>query len=662
MFALSGQSVAAERFWGRDAHVPDWPRGEEIDARASSHFLKHYWPKLRPEHARPAAAVPADSSVDEVRVFRTDYWHPIHPDTTVEPGGVIEPVVLHAARGESEPFALGIRVVGRSRTVSLEPTAFSSAGKLLPLTSVSNRLMLPYPARAEPGHRPADMVEQQMVLLKPPENRWVFPANTTMVYVIDFHVPRQQPHGRYFGEIAVMVDDIEVEKIRVSLNILPFNLKTNGFHAGAFGTTYDIWSGGFTGYTEEMMEMDSRYGFNLAGAFFNKGNEIPFVRHSDGSVDVDPADPKFHRFNATMRGLKHFGMGDVAFWNWGASGNVKQFNRVLRAAGFAGIAEPEGKRGFAAICAALKRAEGEYGWPEFVLNPYDEALKDQDATREIIAAVPYVRRASPTTRLYMTEWREGYARLYQSSGTMLSGSQRPRGKETALLKASGEQARLNFDVIGANTLSRAAADLQHRLGGELWHYGGASRLGANARLLYGFVPWIVRAESALMWANYKGDLQGSGWTLHFAMPLDPDGRRNRNTRGPVIPSVQAVAVREGIDDRKYIETLRYYAAVHDSAADLRYLESLAHRVRGLLTNTNRVGGLDNMEASTARASSMARLRAEIRERISALTQASTVPHEEAVGTIQWPGKPVGFRTPHNGEPTAQSGGNYGTPE
>lgn len=613
---------AKPRFRGREAFIPDWRRGDALDEIASAHFLAHYWPQLRPQRYADMVAAPAPPTKDEVRIFSADYWRAVDPDH--EPGPysrTASPIVIRAARGESEPVSIGVRTGGVARTISVATTVLSGSAGRIDAEAATNRVMLPYPARRDPGRRPTDIIEKPMVLLKPPGNRWTFPAATAMAYVVDFHVPIDQPAGEYHGDIIISVDGREHERLPVSLTVLPFSLKTNDFHAGAFGVTYDIWAGGFSGYTEEMIEMDSRYGYNLAGGFFNKGYEVPFVRDADGNVRVDESSPKFRKFDATMKLMRRYGMGDVAFWNWGASGNVSQFNRVLAKAGFPGIETARGRRGFGALCAALKEAEGRYGWPEFVVNPYDEALKDQDATRAIIAAVTEVRRQSPNTRLYMTEWREGYTRLYQSSGLSLHGSKRPREPEMRALAASGELPRLNFHVIGANTLSAAAARLQHRLGGELWHYGGASHQNAQARLVYGFIPWIVRADASLIWANYKGDLRGNGWTLHYMMPLDPQGRKHRDTRGPVIASVRAIAVREGIDDRKYIETLRYYATRYRSEADLRYLDTLQVAARNLLKSTKGVGGIDNIEARVARGADMTTLRRELGARITRLRSA-----------------------------------------
>ena len=84
-----------------------------------------------------------------------------------------------------------------------------------------------------------------------------------------------------------------------------------------------------------------------------------------------------------------------------------------------------------------------------------------------------------------------------------------------------------------------------------WHYTTVPEVGPQARFAYGFKPWIVQAQATLIWATYKGDLDGSGWTLHYLMPEDEDHQAKKLTRGPVVASARAIGTREGIDDRKY---------------------------------------------------------------------------------------------------------------
>jgi glycosyl hydrolase family 123 len=612
------------RFWGRESFTPDWREAELIDDRASQRFLSAYWPGLKQGYDTGGAPGSAESGGEPgLSTFIT-------PTTKVILPGYIptadeaqyEQINLFAARGESEAFSLGIRNLSGVRPVSIEVTDLVNDNVTLPAEIVTNRLVLAYPANMLAGNGQYRPAIRPMVLLKPPENQWAFPPYTTHNYFVDVHVPDDAKAGFYTGQVLVKSSGKLTKSIDLKLEVLPFKLKTNGFHAGAYGTTWDIWEGGFFGYYPEMIEMDSRYGFNMAGGFFNKDGEIPFKRRKSGELVVDVQHPKFWKFNTTMQTLKSHGMGDVAFWNWGASGKVRQFNDVLEKAGVPGIDTEAGKLGFAEMCRAIKLAEKSFNWPELVINPYDEALKDQNATREIIESIPYVRRLSPETRLYMTEWREHYTRLYQSSGKTLNGSQRPRWSEYIRLLASFERPRKNFDVIGSNRLSDDSRDLQDDLGGEYWHYTGVTRMGPQVRYAYGFAPHIVDAEAAMVWANYKGTLDGRGWTLHYVMPDMADGRKRRDTRGPVISSPRAIAVREGIDDRKYIETLKYYAQETNSEKDIQFLKRLQERSREI-ARTDNIGGIENREAIVTQSEVFQLLREELKYRILSLINEET---------------------------------------
>lgn len=545
------------------------------------------------------------------------YWLKVDPFTEINAlGRYTRAAERFAARGESEPFAVATRVTDKGSNIRFSTEAWRRDGQTVAPLDVSIRLMMPFRVRATAGRKPTQMVLEPFVLLAAPDNRWYFPAHYTLTTVVDVHVSLQTEPGLYEFSLRVSSEAGEVEKIPLSLEVLPFTLKVNDFHAGAYGTSFVRRTGGLSGYHPEMIEMDSRFGFNLAGAFFNKGYEIPFRPGADGLLEVDTGSPKFENLNKQMLALRKFGMGDVMFWNWGGSHRPESFNAVLRAAGASGgIETAHGKETFAQVLYAIKQTEKKFGWPEVIVNPYDEALMSQDTVREIIASLPRVRSLSPDTRLYMTEWRTGYTRHYQSSGKQLSGDKRPREKEWQILQQSGEQPIFNFAVIGSNRLDDAARALQDHFGGEYWHYATANYLSAATRFAYGFRPWIQRSEAMLIWANYWGDITRFGWSLHYPLPLEKVSVKDRVGEVPVIPGARAFAVREGIDDRKYIETLRFHAWEQKSVEDLEYLAELQIVSRSLLQNKSSIGGVSNKTGGFTKPFALQEMRSEIKERL-----------------------------------------------
>jgi hypothetical protein len=268
---------------------------------------------------------------------------------------------------------------------------------------------------------------------------------------------------------------------------------------------------------------------------------------------------------------------------------------------------------------AIKEASKKYGWPDMVIGPFDEALDSQDWTRHVIDAMPLVHTLAPEARIYMTEWHNGYTRLYQSSGKTLTGRGRPKGKEYKALVKSGEQPIFNFHVIGANVMDPESRRIQDSFGGEYWNYG-ILHMGPGARFSQGFKTWIIKNEASLFWAGWKQSFDNpAGWTTHWPMPDDPAARKNN--QGLYLASCKGAIGREAIDDRKYIETLRYYAKKKNSQEDLDWLDKeVPPRCKKLAGGFGEMGGRYNVALKIVNANGMQMLRNEIKERIMKLVK------------------------------------------
>ncbi|MFH0939806.1 MAG: hypothetical protein V1899_11100 [Planctomycetota bacterium] len=613
-----------KKFFGRESFIPDWRKAEAIDDVATKRFLERYWSKYKGVHDVGNQGGVPDWVTDKEKAAGVLIW-PVDYDQETLPKTIptadlckLQTMGLYAAQGESEPFAIAVRALDKEAEVSIETSDLIGPGKI-EKADITNRLCLAFEFAFKKNQKQL----QPVIMLKTPENKWKFPPNYTMVYWVDVHVPAEAKPGKYTGQIIVKANGKEAKTIRMEMDVLPFRLKANNYRAGTFNVTFGLWAGGFTGFYEPLMEIDSRYGYNIAGGFYNKGQEIPFKGKFE-TLEVDETHEKFKKFDERMKGLKKYGMGDVLFWNWGASVSgggdkgVAQFNNILQAANSPGIATPEGKKGFAHTLRAIKAGEKKYGWPDMVIGPFDEALGNQDATKEVIAAMPYVHAISPESRVYMTEWHVGYTRLYQSEGETLSGKKRPGdspgGAEYKAL--AGKKPVYNFAVIGANKFDEEARAIQTQFNGEYWNYGIATKGDVQARFIQGFQTWITKHDTSLLWAGYFAlsfDVDG-GWTTHIPMP-DNVGD-TKHTQGPILASVKGAIGRESIDDRKYLETLRFYATEKKSQPDLDWLEKeLSVRCKAMSTGLDKAGGIANIDVFLTNAKEMPKLRLEIRDRI-----------------------------------------------
>lgn len=634
---------AEKKYFGRDAFVPDWRKGDEIDAKASAFFLKRHWSKYRAEHeAGNQGVLPEWIGEEEkkagVVVFPVDYIRQVLPSVIpTKEECQVTAMASFAALGESEPFPIAVRTLARAREVSLDVSDLKGPG-VITAQDITTRLCLafkfgffmPKGSKARLWHKHI----KPAIMFRPPEGKWTFPPNFTMVYWVDVHVPLDAKPGKYSGMIGIRVDGKMVKQIRTSVEVLPFRLKANNYRAGTFGCTGNQLGNGFKGYYEEMMEMDSRYGYGMAAAFKNKSKEIPWIGRLE-KMTLDEKSHLFTRIDEKMNLLKKYGLGDVMFWNIaGADFHARFDAQVKRYTGHS-LKTREGKIGFAHMMRALKAAEKKHGWAEIVINPVDESLDNPDYTRELIAAMPYIHTISPETRIYMTEWKVGYTRLYQSHGETLRGRRRPdKGRKTKeYLGLKGKEPIFNFHVIGANKQDDEARGIQDAFNGEYWNYGILARVSPHARYIQGFKTWITRAEASLLWCGWgcSFDYYPQGkWTSHFLMSELPakTARSKRNTRGPVLASCKAAVAREGIDDRHYVETLRFHATKAGSNADLDFLRNvLPGKCREMATGFAQMGGRYNVGVEVKDTHAMQKLRIEIKDRILKILSRSSAGNE-----------------------------------
>lgn len=108
-------------------------------------------------------------------------------------------------------------------------------------------------------------------------------------------------------------------------------------------------------------------------------------------------------------------------------------------------------------------------------------------------------------------------------------------------------------VWTTNCPSREKATACRKAGKQLWTYGFGHRYVDNAELVrfrLGLVPWVYGATGSFFWANFWNEGE----------PFDPFTVKNADTfslptpHGP-LASLMLKAIREAIDDRRYLVTL-----------------------------------------------------------------------------------------------------------
>ncbi|PCJ51605.1 MAG: hypothetical protein COA79_25760 [Planctomycetota bacterium] len=266
----------ADEMWKAKApntdHVADWSKADKRDREATDYFLKNIWPKLRKvseklhgqisdktglsyngkmsEREKKAGVV-----VFPLKIEATLPWYAVPTEKQI----ASRKVILYAAQGQSEAFAIAVHSFTKEVKVTVVPGDLKGPGTISS-KSISSRFSLSYSMIPRSRKKVAT---RQMILLN--VDSWKIPKNRTYEWVIDVHVPADAKTGLYKGPVKVMADGIEVASIELTFEVLPIKLSDNGCRWGSFMTPQP------GNITEAWCDINSRYCANSL-AWWNLDN------------------------------------------------------------------------------------------------------------------------------------------------------------------------------------------------------------------------------------------------------------------------------------------------------------------------------------------------------------------------------------------------------
>ena len=284
----------------------------------------------------------------------------------------------------------------------------------------------------------------------------------------------------------------------------------------------------------------------------------------------------------------------------------------------------------AAVAKSFDEAREQRGWPEIVWCPCDESFQYKGATGRrstnmIAEMMPYIRHYAPGLRIYMVVWhtkKDNWKGKWQC-GLMQKFDKRPDGTDAHQYGP--------FQVICTNCPNDLDRQTTWDVGGEYWTYTLAlsttpvfskSRFafGLNGARHYAGVVYNFADSRKPHNLSEEADVLKSQWitgqfTTNYYLSKDPT---RADSIDYALASHTMLGIREGITDRKYIETLRQYAHAKGSKDDIEFLKGLGARIDGLGSAGR--GGIDDFTAEIKSEGAMEQLRREIAQRIKALVQ------------------------------------------
>ena len=473
-------------------------------------------------------------------VFVTNYMQRGLPSTLPQEGPKC--LSIFASPGEYEPCTFSIRANEDMRKVSVAVSdpKFGSA-----VISGSNIVVRKVEVSDYTAASGKHVIAESYL---PRFNSVDIPKDTTQRFWLTIHTPESAAPGVYTGKVTLKLDGKPFDALDLRLEVLPVKLlDPRDISFFMYNTV------GFEPLFARNLEYQRKCFLDMKAHGMNSATAYMWpAKRADGSVDL--------RKQHNLDGLPAIPQMETML----DTGLIAPGRPVL----WIGAAEYGDLATYEAVYAEAKKRN----WPEIIFYVVDEPVTkpQQERAIEILGKIAEFKKSHPDLRI--------------RTATAING---------VAIREVGNHYDIWICVMGDVS---SFVDRARRLGKELWCY--ECTLGvvdaATARYCYGFLAWRTGVKGASFWAyaDVPGAYGSNIW----------DSSRNtglavqsfvRPTPGEPVPSIGWEACREGVDDYRYLTTLR--AAIAEAFAAGRNREALAAQ-RVLDDFTSRIN-IDNYTKS-----------------------------------------------------------------
>jgi|GEM_PF-1617930 len=447
-------------------------------------------------------------------VFVNNYLERGYPTSLPKPGQKDGAIEIFAASGEYEPATFSVRAGDKAvKSVSAELAGDlkSESGAVIPKKQVEIRVVEIW----KRWLTSRKFIHTERFLLK--QNRVDIPSHTTQRFWATVHVPAEAKAGTYKTNIVIRTGDAVLRNLPYRLEVLPFKLQpTDDMAYFMYLPNWGIPKKLHTQeYLRKVFEDMKAHGMTTSTLYLFPWGNIDGKRQF--TFDA-PGEHGQFAIRPALAALKESGLqqADIpAIWVGADLVGPSDWKKVLDEA-------------------------RKMNWPELLLY-----LQDEPGNEERIANA---KRLFKRWEDFKVQYPE-----YQTIKTTTAMG-------TAGIKALGERYDIwiaDAGTAGKDKLPRTAKSM----GKKLWTYDcSTAQIDAEtSRYYYGYWSWIAGVKGCANWAY--ADWQNTAGILdwdYIGKNLDkmelPYCFVYPSPDGPV-PSIAWEAIREGIDDRRYISTL-----------------------------------------------------------------------------------------------------------
>lgn len=482
-------------------------------------------------------------------VFVTNYLQ--RGGTSTEPAleQLIDNLSVFAAPGEYEPVTVSVRAGAELKGLQVKVAGDlkNQSDDAIPASAVDIRLV-------DPMERWSKRPEECYLLAKTAVN---VPAETTRRFWITVKVPADAKPGLYRSRILIRKTITElgpdlgrleiIKDLVYEVNVLPVKLlsaKETGMAFFMYNDTvyYHYSSPGLVNeeYQMKVFEDMRNHGMTTATVYL-----FPVV---DGKFTLTKSDDKHLSFSQTMKLLKQTDLvtpGLPVLWV-GAESYVHPTNQK--------------------VWESVLDAADKNKWPEIVFYIFDEPKGETEYLRGAMSRVADFRAKYPQHNLRIT------TAMGSSPGIHEVGHYYDLWVGHVLLALGGVGGEWAMEKNWDTDMMSEA----ERLKKELWVYDCTlSPVDAEtSRYYFGIWAWATGVKGCAHWSYFD-----NGPVLSYVYPAEEE----------LIPTIGWEAVREGIDDFRYLSTLKRLAEKAKSIgkADLvKEAEKIFEEVKNMVTMGN----------------------------------------------------------------------------
>ncbi len=437
---------------------------------------------------------------------------------TIPTAGLSEPVKLSAAPAEFEPVTFGLYPLREIKKVRIGiKDLVGENGTRIPAKYAHIRIarVLTLPTREliiqrkseECRPLPFVLMPEADLALRAGETRWIW---------LTVAVPEGALPGEYRSQIEIVPDGGNGLSIPLRLMVYPFRLDTSP-------TQYLML------YESSLMKLSEVLGAAERREILQKTEILYRDMKEHGMTALSFVETPLYELGPD--GRPHFPATRVAL----------------------DLARRVGLNGMPVIyIGPLARTEKKkYAWN---YSEYDSAVHPGRVTRWVETVTAWARSEGWNAIAFAPIDEPGEPERSRIASEVLQAVKRVKGASTSVAVTPRSVAPLVgwVDVVNLNAERYTMNDHKklQKLGKTIWIYDNSLAFGdpLKSRFVAGFYAWMADLDGVTAWtyplAKFRPVDRITGWS---PPELGPDGRP--------VPTVVWEALREGVDDRRYIETL-----------------------------------------------------------------------------------------------------------